>query len=46
MQTFNERKNLYFDIESDFHVSSKNYEESGCRLNLDLLTSLMGRTGG
>ena len=34
---FNEHKNLHFDNEEDIHVSSKNYEESGYSLNLDLL---------
>ena len=38
--TFNEHKNLHLDNKYDVHMSSKNYEESGYGLDLDLLTIL------
>jgi hypothetical protein len=31
-------KNFHFDSEQDIHTSSKDYDESGYGLNLDLLT--------
>ena len=34
----NEHENLHFDMKQDIHTSSKNYEESGYGLSLDLLT--------
>ena len=34
----NEHKNLHFDNELDISMSSKNYEESGYGLELELLT--------
>ena len=37
----NEHENIYFDNERDNHMSSRNYEDSGYGLNLDLLTSCM-----
>ena len=38
--TTNEHENLHFGYEQNLHMSSKNYEESGYDLNLDLLTTL------
>jgi hypothetical protein len=34
-----EYKNLHFEIEQGIPISSKNYEESGYNLDLDLLPS-------
>ena len=35
---FDEHNNLHLDKQIDIHMSSKNYEESGNDLDLDLLT--------
>ena len=38
--SFNEHKDFHFDNAYDIHMSSKNNEESGCGLHLDLLSIL------
>ena len=40
MWPFNEHENLQSDNEEDIHMSSKNYEESGYGLDVDMLTIL------
>ena len=40
MTIFDEHEFLHFDNEQNIHMTSKNYEESDYKLNLDSLTIL------